>query len=224
MLGPSADSPFHRFLLKNITTEWSLKHWQTVWYSPIYEELSSIWDVTMRGIDIQKADEFGGTVKGITVARMMVRGLSLVRTACWAMAIGSPSDVLACYRMVFDRALMLQYLDKMNQYEEFEKFYWARAYFWLADASSSQMWRGQATRTEIQSLKDRQAVIKEKHFDGRVPNKPHTYWQPPSSTALTNSFSLHPLGLPELEVVSCQRPCSVCTTSEAKPFIPVWGI
>ena len=76
-----------------------MNNWEAVWNSPIYDDVANLWSVTMEGIDIQKAEGFGNTVKGITVSRMMTRGLSLARTACWAMAVGSPMDALACYRM-----------------------------------------------------------------------------------------------------------------------------
>ena len=153
----------------------------------------------MKGIDIQKADGFGDTVEGIIVSRMMARGLTLARTACLAMAIGSPMDALACYRMLFDRALTLQFLDKNNQYAEFERFCWAEVYFWSDEGLSFPMWRDQATSREVQSHKDRQAVIKEKYFGGAVPKMANTYWKAPNSEELVRAFSLHPLGLPEPE-------------------------
>jgi len=117
---PSADAPVFRFLLGNLTTEWSMKNWETVWNSPIYDDVSNVWSVTMEGIDILKAEGFANTSKGIVVSQMMARGLSLARTACWAMAVGSPMDALACYRMIYDRALTLQFLDQNDQYQEFD--------------------------------------------------------------------------------------------------------
>ena len=150
----------------------------------------------MEGIDILKAEGLGNTVKGIIVSQMMARGLSLARTACSAMAFGSPMDALACYRMIYDRALTLQFLDKNGQYQEFEKYCWAEAYFWLSDGASLQLWRKQATGEEIQSHRDRQTKIKRKYFGGVVPKKPGTYRDPPKSEELVERFSLHPLGLP----------------------------
>lgn len=199
ILTPSVDAPIFRFIFRNLTTEWSMKNWETVWTSPIYDEVSSVWTLTMKGIDIQKADGFGDTVPGTIVSRMMARGLTLTRTACLAMAFGSPMDALACYRMLFDRALTLQFLDKNNQYSDFERFCWAEVYFWLDEALSLPTWRDQATSKEVQSNKDRQATIKEKYFDGAVPKMANTYWKAPNSAELVRTFSLHLLGLPEPE-------------------------
>ncbi len=193
----SVETPLIRFILGNLSSEWSVKNRETVWNSPIFEDVSSLWSVTMEGIDILKAQGFANTSKGIIVSKMMARGLSLARTACWAMAVGSPMDVLACYRMIYDRALTLQFLDKHSQYREFEKYCWAEAYFWLSDGASLQLWRKQATREEIQSHKDRQTKIRQKYFGGVVPKKPTAYWDPPNSEELVQGFSLHPLGLPE---------------------------
>ena len=176
---PSMEAPVFRFLLENLSTEWSMNNWEVVWNSPIYDDVANVWSVTMEGIAIQMAGGFGNTAKGITVSRMMVRGLSLARTACLAMVVGSPLDALACYRMIYDRALILQFLDKNNHYEEFERYCWAEAYFWLSDGASLPLWRKQATSQEIQSHKDRQATIKQKYFGGAVPKKPGTYWSPP---------------------------------------------
>ena len=194
---PSTEAPIFQFLLGNLTTEWSMKNWETVWNSRIYGDVSNVWAVTMEGIDILKAEGTANTSKGIIVSQMMGRGLSLARTACWAMAVGSPMDALACYRMIYDRALTLQFLDKNGQYQEFERYCWAEAYFWLSDAASLQLWRTQATQQEIQSHKDRQTKIRQKYFGGLVPKKPGTYWDPPKSEELVEGFSLHPLGLPE---------------------------
>ena len=196
---PSIEFPVFRFLMGNLTTAWSMNNWQAVWNSPIYDQVSNVYAVTMDGINIQNAEGFGNTVKGIVVSHMMARGLSLARTACWAMAVGSPMDALACYRMIYDRALTLQFLDKNNDYEDFEKYCWAEAFFWLSDGDSLPLWRKQATREEVQSHKDRQAKIKQKYFGGAVPKKPGTYWSPPGSEDLVQGFSLHPLGLPEPE-------------------------
>ena len=195
--GPSIEAPMFRFLRDNLSTEWSMNNRETVWNSPIYDDVSNVWSVTMEGIDILKAEGFGNTAKGIIVSQMMARGLSLSRTACWVMTVGSPMDALACYRMIYDRTLTLQYLDKNGQYQEFEKYCWAEVYFWLSDGASLQLWRKQATRQEIQSHKDRQTKIRQKYFDGVVPKKPGTYWDPPKSEELVEGFSLHPLGLPE---------------------------
>ncbi len=194
---PPTDAPVVQFLLENLITDWSINNWETVWYSPIYEDVSNVWSVTMKGIDILRADGFANTGKAIVVSQMMARGLSLTRTACWAMAVGSPMDALACYRMLYDRALTLQLLDRKAQYQEFEKYCWAEAYFWLSDAASLQLWRTQATRQEIQSHKDRQTKIRKKYFGGLVPKRPGTYWNPPRSEELVEGFSLHPLGLSE---------------------------
>ena len=194
---PSTEAPLFQFLLGHLTTEWSMKNWETVWNSPIYDDVSNVWSVTMEGIDILKAEGFAKTSKGVVVSQMMARGLSLARTACWAMAVGSPMDALACYRMIYDRALTLQFLDKNGQYQEFEKYCWAEVFFWLSDGASLQLWRKQATRKEIQSHKDRQTKIRQKYFGGVVPGKPGTYWDPPNSEELVEGFSLHPLGLPE---------------------------
>ena len=200
---PSSDLPFFRFILNNMTTEWGMENFETVWNSPIYDDIESIRDVTMNGVDIQKANGFGDTAKGITVSMMMVRGLKLANMSCWAVATGSPLDVLACYRMLCDRALTLQYLDKTDQYEAWEKRYWAEAYFWLGEALSIPMWRKQATPQEVQSFKDRQVDIREKHFNGELPMKPKMvndpYWTPPRPEVLARTFSFHPLGLPEPE-------------------------
>lgn len=174
-----------------------MKNWETVWNSPIYDDVADVWSVTMEGIDILRAEGFANTSKGIVVSQMMARGLSLARTACWAMAVGSPMDALACYRMIYDRALTLQFLDQNDQYQEFERYCWAEAYFWLSDAASLQLWRTQASKQEIQSHKGRQAKIRQQHFGGLVPKKPGTYWDPPRSEELVEGFSLHPLGLPE---------------------------
>ena len=197
LAGRSAEAPLFQFLLRNLTTEWSMNNWETVWNSPIYDDVSNVWSVTMEGIDILKAEGFCNTVKGIIVSQMMARGLSLSRTACWAMTFGSPMDALACYRMIYDRALTLQFLDKNGQYQEFEKYCWAEVFFWLSDGASLQLWRKQATREEIQSHKDRRTKITQKYFGGVVPKKPGTYWDPPNSEELVEGFSLHPLGLPE---------------------------
>ena len=145
LAGRSTEVPLFQFLLRNLTTEWSMNNGETVWNSPIYDDVSNVWSVTIEGIDVLKAEGFGNTVKGIIVSQMMARGLSLARTACWAMAFGSPMDALACYRMIYDRALTLQFLDKNDQYQEFEKYCWAEAYFWLSDGASLQLWRKQAT-------------------------------------------------------------------------------
>ena len=193
----SREAPVFRFLLDNLSTEWSMSNWKTVWNSPIYDDVSDVWSVTMEGIDILKAEGFGNTAKGIILSQMMARGLSLARTACWAMAVGSPMDALACYRMIYDRALTLQFLDRNGQYQEFEKYCWAEVYFWLSDGASLQLWRKQAAPREIQSHKDRQAKIRQAYFDGVVPKKPGTYWNPPKTEELVEGFSLHPVGLPE---------------------------
>ena len=168
---PSTEAPLFQFLLGHLTTEWSMKNWETVWNSPIYDDVSNVWSVTMEGIDILKAEGFAKTSKGVVVSQMMARGLSLARTACWAMAVGSPMDALACYRMIYDRALTLQFLDKNGQYQEFEKYCWAEVFFWLSDGASLQLWRKQATRKEIQSHKDRQTKIRQKYFGGVVPRE-----------------------------------------------------
>ena len=107
-----------------------------MWNSPIYDDVSNVWSVTMEGIDLLKAEGIVNTAKGIIVSQMMGRGLSLARTACCAMAFGSPMDALACYRMIYDRALTLQFLDKNGQYQEFERYCWAEVYFWLSDGAS----------------------------------------------------------------------------------------
>ena len=184
------DLPLFRFMMKNFTTAWVLNNFQAVWKSPAFDEVSSIWDITMDGIDIQNSDDFGSTTKGITISRMMTRSLSLARTSCWAMATGNPMDSLACYRMIFERALLLQYLDKNHQYEGFERFCWAEGYFWLADALASQIWRNQATEEAVQSFKDRQAVIRDKHFGGKTPKKPKQYWTQPKTNEMAEAFSL----------------------------------
>lgn len=199
----SSDLPFFRFIFNNMTTDWGMENFETVWNSPIYDDIEGIRDVTMKGVDIQKATGFGNTAKGITISMMMVRGLKLANLCCWAAATGSPLDVLACYRMLCDRALTLQYLDKNDQYEAWEKRYWAEAYFWLEEALSIPMWRKQASLQDIQSFKDRQAEIKEKHFKGELPMKPKMvndpYWTPPKPEVLAATFSLNPLWLREPE-------------------------
>ena len=93
--------------------------------------------------------------------------------------------------------------DKNNQYEAWEKRYWAEVYFWVDEALSIPMWRKQASPQDIQSFKDRQADIKEKHFNGELPMKPKMvndpYWTPPKPEVLAATFSLNPLCLREPE-------------------------
>ena len=187
---PSLDLPLFRFMMKNFTTDWVMNNFETILNSPIFDQVSSIWEITMAGIDIQKSEGFGDTSKGITISRMMTRGLSLARTSCWAMAIGSPMDALACYRMIFERALLLQFLDKNIQYEEYEKYCWAEGYFWMGDAMASPMWRGQAAQEEVQSFKERRRVIKDKYFGGGEPMKPEDYWKPPTTSKMVKAYSL----------------------------------
>ena len=184
------DLPLFRFMMKNFTTEQVFNNFGSILTSPVFDQVSTIWDITMRGIDIQISDGFGNTTKGITISRMMTRGLSLARTSCWAMAMGSPMDSLACYRMIFERALLLQFLDKNIQYEEYEKYCWAEGYHWLGDAMASPMWRGQAAQEEVQSFKERRRVIKDKHFGGREPMKPKDYWKPPTTSKMVKAYSL----------------------------------
>lgn len=182
--------PLFRFMMKNFTADWVLNNFESIQFSPIFDDVSSIWDITMAGIFIQNSESFGSTSKGVTISRMMTRSVSMARTSCWAMATGSPMDSLACYRMIFERALLLQYLEKNNQYEGFEKYCWAEAYFWLGDAMASPLWRRQASPEEIRSFKERQSVIRNKHFDGKAPKKPKAYWNQPSTGEMAKTFSL----------------------------------
>lgn len=187
---PLPDLPLFRFIMRNFTTEWVLNNFESIQNSPVFDEVSRIWDITMTGVDIQKSEGFGNTTKGITISRMMIRGLSLARISCWAMAIGSPMDSLACYRMIFERALLIQYPDKYNQYDGFEKYCWAEGYHWLGDAMASPMWRGQAEQEKVQSFKERRRVIKDRYFGGREPMKPNEYWNQPTTYEMEKAFSL----------------------------------
>ena len=170
-----SDLPLFRFMMKNFTTDWVLNNFEAIQNSPFLDQVSEIWDITMAGIDLQQSDGFGDTTKGIAISRMMARGLASAKMSCWAMATGSPMDALACYRLIFERALLLQFLDRNNQYDEFEMFCWAESYHWLGDAMASPLWRRQAAPEEIQSFKGRQAVIRNKYFGGKTPKKPVAY-------------------------------------------------
>ena len=187
---PLPDLPLFRFMMKNLTTDWVMNHFEAIQNSPTFDQVSKIWDITITGIDLQKSDGFSDTTKGITISRMMARGLASARMSCWAMATGSPMDALACYRLIFERALLLQYLDRNNQYDEFEKYCWAEGYHWLGDAMATPLWRRQANQEEVQAFRGRQAVIRNRYFGGTTPKKPNTYWNVPTTRELVKSYSL----------------------------------
>ena len=46
LAGRSTETPLFQFLLRNLTTEWSKNNWETVWNSPIYDDVSNVWWLT----------------------------------------------------------------------------------------------------------------------------------------------------------------------------------
>ncbi len=106
-------SPMMEYLIVATLNEWvwGEGNWETTWYLPVYSQLAMIQEVTIAGIDLIRECNDLPESKGWALTSMMVRGISLARISCLALATGSFSDTFSSFRMLLDRLITLKYLE-----------------------------------------------------------------------------------------------------------------
>ena len=185
------ESPLMRYLMLNILNGWvfSEGNYNPAWNSPIYDRLLQVQGLTMRGVDlIQKAKDVPQS-KGLAVTSMLARGVSLARLSCLSLALGSFSDAFAIYRMLFDRELILRYLEAKNKYEAFAKAFYAEIYQLANKGINDEQLRGASTSSGVEEAKRMMELIRMRYFDNKAPNAPGHYWKRPHTEKLAEEFA-----------------------------------
>ena len=185
------DSPMMRYLMLNVLNNWAVNeaNFRTAWFSPVYNQLVLVQDLTMQGVSLIQSAEGVSHAKGWAVSSMLARGVSLARQSCIALAVGSFSDAFANYRMLFERELVLRYLEANNQYEDFANAFYAGIYHMAGKGISDEQLRPLYHAGELENSKQIMGYIREHFFDRRAPKGPGHYWNPPHTDQLAEEFA-----------------------------------
>ena len=190
------ESPMMRYLMLNVFNGWAVNeaNFRTAWYSPVFNQLVLVQDLTMRGVTLIQRAEGVPLGKGWAVSSMLARGVSLARQSCLALAVGGFSDAFANYRMLFEREMVLRYLEANNQYEDFAKAFYATIYHMAGKGISDVQLRPLYHAKELENSKQIMAYIRNQFFDRQAPKGPGHYWNPPQTDQLAEAFAKGVIG------------------------------
>lgn len=174
-------SQMMQYLMLSVLNPWTRhdERWKGLWNRPEYGQLALISAITMQGIDMIREGEHEPISKRWAATSMMARGISLARLCCVSIATGSFSDALSNYRMLLERELTLRYIEERNEYENFQKSYFAELYQRANKGLNSKKLRETYHRKEEENSKEMMRIIKEMHFNNKPPKLPGSYWERP---------------------------------------------
>ena len=190
------ESPMMRYLMLNVFNDWAVNegNYRTAWNSPVYYQLLVVQDLTMQGVTLIQKAEGIPQGKGRTVTSMLARGVSLARLSCLALAVGSFSDAFANYRMLFEREMLIRYLEANNLYDDFGKAFYANIYHLAGKGINDEQLFAIYGAEELRQSKQIMADIREKFFDNKAPKAAGHYWKPPHTDQLAEEFAKGVIG------------------------------
>ena len=185
------ESPMMEYLMLNVFNAWAVNegNHRTAWNSPVYAQLALVQETTMRGIDLIQQADYVSQSKGWAVTSMLARGVSLTRLSCLSLAMGSFSDAFSNYRMLFERELILRYLEANNEYEDFAKAFYADIYHRAGKGIDDEQLRKGYTSSDLDNSKKTMELIRKKWFNNKAPNNPGHYWKFPHTQQLADELA-----------------------------------